>query len=63
MHLRTPQVSQNFAVLLTLKANDHVILPDDVYGTFRLLEEKLANLKEDNMHLRTPQVSQFRRYY
>lgn len=30
------------AVLLTLKANDHVILPDDVYGgTFRLTEQIL----------------------
>ena len=42
MHLRTPQVSRNFTVLLTLKANDHVILPDDVYGgTFRLTEQIL----------------------
>ena len=30
------------SVLLTLKANDHVILPDDVYGgTFRLTEQIL----------------------
>lgn len=41
--MRTPQVSQRIsAVLLTLKANDHVILPDDVYGgTFRLTEQIL----------------------
>ncbi|ATY56022.1 cystathionine beta-lyase MetC [Staphylococcus argenteus] len=47
------------AVLLTLKASDHVILPDDVYGgTFRLTEQILNRFNIEFTTVDTTKVEQ-----
>ncbi|TBW89034.1 PLP-dependent transferase, partial [Staphylococcus hominis] len=45
------------AVLLTLKSDDHVILPDDVYGgTFRLTEQILNRFNIKFTTVNTPNI-------